>query len=67
MANPLYGSNKEDDILAALSKASDDVNTSPATGSGKVGAASAAADACVPITINGVEYVLALYVASKAS
>lgn len=67
MANPLYGQNKQDDLIDALANASNSIDTSLASGSGKLGAASAVADAAIPVTINGVEYVLALYAASKTS
>ena len=67
MANPLYGQNKQDDLIDALAGASSSIDTSIASGSGKLGNADVVADAAIPVTINGVEYVLALYAASKTS
>lgn len=65
MANPLYGQNKQDNLLDALAGASSSVDTSLATASGKLGNADVVADAAITITINGVDYVLALYAAAK--
>lgn len=65
MANPLYGQNKQDDLIDALANASSSIDTSMATGSGKLGNANAVIDAAIPITINGVEYVLPLYAIAK--
>ena len=65
MANPLYGQNKADDILDALASASDNIDIAVGSGSGKIGNANAVADAGIPISINGVDYVLALYAAAK--
>ena len=67
MANPLYGQNKADDILDALASASDNVDVSVGSGSGKIGNANVVADAAIPITINGGDYVIALYAAAKAN
>tara|TARA_R100001082_G_scaffold110721_1_gene91488 strand:+ start:121 stop:324 length:204 start_codon:yes stop_codon:yes gene_type:complete len=65
MANPLYGQNKADGMLEVLTDAEDNIDTSLASGSGKLGNADVVADACIPITINGVEYVLPLYAIAK--
>ena len=67
MANPLYGQNKQDDLLDALASANDNVNVGISTDSGKLGNEDVAADAAIPITVNGVDYVIALYAAAKAS
>ena len=65
MANPLYGSNKADELLDALASAGANIDTAMPAGSGKLGNANVVADAAIPITINGVSYVIALYAASK--
>tara|TARA_Y100001937_G_C7033724_1_gene291285 strand:- start:548 stop:754 length:207 start_codon:yes stop_codon:yes gene_type:complete len=65
MANPLYGQNKQDDLIDALAGASSSIDTSLASGSGKLGNADVVADAAIPVTINGVEYVLPLYAIAK--
>ena len=65
MANPLYGQNKSDDLLDAIASAADNIDASLASGAGKLGAADVVADAAIPITIGGVEYVIALYAAAK--
>ena len=67
MANPLYGQNKQDDLIDALANASSSIDTSLASGSGKLGNADVVADAAIPITINGVDYVLPLYALAKIS
>jgi hypothetical protein len=65
MANPMYGQNKADDLLDAIADAHDTVDTSLAAASGKLGNGDVVADAAIPITINGVDYVIALYAAAK--
>ena len=67
MANPLYGQNKQDELLDSLAGASESIDTSLASGAGKLGAADVVADAAIPVTINGVEYVLPLYTIDKIS
>ncbi|QDP66940.1 MAG: hypothetical protein Unbinned4409contig1002_41 [Prokaryotic dsDNA virus sp.] len=65
MANPLYGSNKADELINALADAGATIDTAMPAGSGKLGNADVVADAAIPITINGVSYVIALYAAAK--
>jgi len=67
MANPMYGQNKADDLIDAIADAHDTIDTSLASGSGKLGNANVVADAAIPITINGVQYVLPLYALAKIS
>ena len=66
MANPLYGQNKQDDLLDALASADDNIVTS-ATGSGQVGQSTNDAPAvkAIPVTIDGVKYYIALYAVAK--
>ena len=65
MANPLYGQNKADGMLNALADADANIDTSVGSSSGKIGNANVVADAGIPITINGVEYCIALYAVAK--
>jgi uncharacterized protein YbjQ (UPF0145 family) len=66
MGNPLYGSNNQDALIDALANAEDAINDSLSTEAAKLGTDAVVADACIPITINGVDYVIALYAAAKA-
>lgn len=65
MANPLYGQNKQDDMLDALASADDNIDTSLPSGTGKLGNADVVADAAITVTIKGTEYAIALYAVAK--
>jgi len=65
MANPLYGQNKQDGFLDALASADDNIDTDLPATSGKMGNANVVADAAITITIDGVEYAIALYAVAK--
>jgi hypothetical protein len=61
MANPLYGQNKQDDMLDALASADDNIVTA-GTGTGSAGEpAHADAEKVLPVTIGGVVYYIPLY------
>jgi|19_taG_2_1085344.scaffolds.fasta_scaffold01815_2 hypothetical protein len=61
MANPQYGSNKQDNFLDALAHAADNIVTA-GTGTGSAGEpAKSDAEMVLPITINGVTYYIGLW------
>jgi len=61
MANPLYGQNKQDDMLDALASADENIEDA-GTGTSSAGeSAHADADSVIPVTINGTVYYIPLY------
>ena len=67
MANPLYGSNKQDNLLDAIASAVENMvaaNDGDTTSAGKD---DSVASKVLPITISGTTYYIALYSANTSS
>ena len=66
MANPLYGQNKQDNMLDALASADDNIVDAEDGDANSAGKDDSVASKVLPITIGGVTYYLPLYSANTA-
>ena len=66
MANPLYGQNKQDNMLDALASADDNIVDAGDGDTNSAGKNDSVAAKVLPIVIDGVTYYLPLYSANTA-
>ena len=64
MANPLYGSNKQDNLLDAIASAVENMAAAEDADTNSAGNADSVASKVLPITISGTTYYIALYSAN---
>ena len=67
MANPLYGSNKQDNLLDAIASAVENMATANDGDTNSAGKDDSVASKVLPITISGTTYYIALYSANTSS